>query len=666
MRRLTLLFSLLLLAVYTPLSAQKKTDLRILFVGGSSDFYTLGGVKADSLEMQKSAEARTASFAKLLKQYFKDVKVINRAEYSPALSDSYDVTIFDGKPKPWRERKMIYGDRGNVTDVIPAAYLPQDYSRPTLCIAENSEALGRSLGIKNDWYCLCLDADAHTWVKNHPIFNGPYKVTIKPVLKPTPQGAKEVAQMYGQNLPDSLEMWSVQTKGYSTVQTYRPGMVSRPDGYCDSPDAENICGGVSLKSVDAVALGRHANFFHWGFSAAPYDMTEEGKIVFINSIIYISKFTGEPIARKLDDRVSTRHYADAMKYLVTREAWEANNKAEREFAQAILEIRKKAQEKKAKGEALTGEEEMYLSYEANPRPEPTYSEYVKQRVPELYHIFGDDAAEYTRFYDKNRLWFRGGKDLGYGLDIDEDVRSLGIANNDIRLLDKAISMLEKGEDPALATRVLHRYTLCRFTSPSQWRNWYQTYKDKMFFTESGGWLWLINTTDKSVPGNDYSVLSGSAEQSKIPELKGETDDKNPVLLSAVLNKLPDGTMEVVIRMKIHQGYHTYANVSDQEPFIPTVVDIALPEGFQKVGELKIPEFKKSGDAGTTVYEGDGVFRQKIKRLQANGQQSKGQQVKDQQSKGAGPGEIKCTISYQCCDNSICFPPAEKVITLAIE
>jgi hypothetical protein len=646
MKRLTLILSLLLMAVGTHLSAQKKTDLSILFVGGSSDYFTMGGIKADSLDMQKSAEARTASFAKLLKQYFKNVKVINVAEYSPALSDNFDVTIFDGKPKAWRERKMIYDDKGNVIDVIPAAYLPQNYSRPTLCIAEYSEYLGRSLGIKNDWYCLCLDSDAHTWVKDHPIFRGPYKVTLTPVLKPTPQNAKDVAQMYGQSLPDSIEMWHVQNKGYSTVQTYRPGMVSRPDGYCDSPDAEMISGGLSIKSIDAVALGRHANFFHWGFSAAPYDMTEEGKIVFINSIIYISQFAGEPIARKMDDRISTRHYVDAMKYLVTREAWEANNRAEREFVKANLEIRKIAQEKKAKGEALTGLEEMYLNYEAETKPEPTYSEYVKQRVPKLYHIFGDDAAEYSRYYDKNRPWFRAGKDLGYGLDIDEDVRSLGVANNDIRLLDKAITMLEKGEDTALATRVLCRYTLCRFSTPSQWRNWYETYKDKMFFTESGGWLWLINTTDKSIPGNDYSVLTTSSEQIKVPELQGETDDKNPVLLSAALNKLSDGSMEVVIRMKIHQGYHIYANVSEQEPFIQTVVDIALPQGYQKEGDLKTPEFKKSGDAGTTIYEGDGIFRQKIK--------------------GNGPGEIKCTVSYQCCDNSICFPPAEKTFTLKIE
>lgn len=643
MKKIKIILSLILMAVFTNMGAQKKADLRILFVGGSSDFYTMGGAKVDSIEQKKSADIRTASFGKLLKQYFKNVSVINAAEYNPTLSDSYDVTIFDGKPTPWRKKKMIYDDKGNVIDVIPPAYLPMDYSSPTLCIAEYSNELGLSLGIKNDWYCLCLDAEAHTWVKDHPVFQGPYKVTLKTTLKPTPEGAKEYARIYGEKLADSIPMWSVQNKGYSTVRTYRPGMVSRPEGYCDSPDAEIISGGVSIKSIDAVAMGRHANFFHWGFSAAPYDMTEEGKIVFINAIVYISKFKEQPVARKMNDRISTRHHVDAMKYLVTREAWEENNKANREFNKNVIETQKRAKEKLAKNEKLDEMENVYLNFKLE--PEPTFSEYVKSRVPQLYHIFGDDADEYVRYYDKNKPYFYGGGDMDYGVDIDEDVRTLGIANNDKRMLDKAITMLENGEDTLLAERVLQRYTLCRFDQPSEWRKWYETYKEKMFFSESGGWLWLINTSDKSVPGTDYSVIQKN-EEVKVPELPGMTNNKNPVMISAALNKLEDGNLEVVIRMKIHQGYHTYAQVSEQEPFIPTVVNIEIPSAYKKEGDLKTPVFKKSGSAGTTIYEGDGIFRQKIR--------------------GKGTGEVKCTVSYQCCDNTICFPPAEKTILLKIQ
>ena len=101
--------------------------------------------------------------------------------------------------------------------------------------------------------------------------------------------------------------------------------------------------------------------------------------------------------------------------------------------------------------------------------------------------------------------------LGVHLDIDEEARYIGIANNDIRILDKAISMLETGEDVEIAKEVLERYTLCRFATPVQWRDWYETYKDKLFFTESGGWLFLINTFE-NVPGNDYQVRLDEQER----------------------------------------------------------------------------------------------------------------------------------------------------------
>ncbi|GAB1473014.1 hypothetical protein MASR2M69_04550 [Bacteroidota bacterium] len=219
MKKLIPIATLALLVVFTPLSAQKKTDLRILFVGGSSDHYLMGGVKADSSEQRKSADIRTASFAKLLNQYFKNVKAINVSEYTPSLSESYDVTIFDGKPTPWRKQKYLYDDKGRVTSVIPAAYLPDDYNRPTLCIAEYSNEIGRSLGVKNDWYCLCLDSDAHTWQKDHPIFQGPYKVTLKTTLKPTPSTAIEIAQMFGKICPTPLRCGVFKVKA---TQQFRP------------------------------------------------------------------------------------------------------------------------------------------------------------------------------------------------------------------------------------------------------------------------------------------------------------------------------------------------------------------------------------------------------------------------------------------------------------
>ena len=87
-----------------------------------------------------------------------------------------------------------------------------------------------------------------------------------------------------------------------------------------------------------------------------------------------------------------------------------------------------------------------------------------------------------------------------------------------------------------AKRVLTRYTLCRFATPQEWRDWYETNKDRIFFTESGGWFFMVNTRDLSVPGNDYRMrgqkIPGEdyrGEKRRVPETEAAlTSDKNPV------------------------------------------------------------------------------------------------------------------------------------------
>lgn len=642
-----ILFALLGLLMLQCVFAQGKQKVSVLYVGGSGEMETTGVSEVDSVELAKSVKARTASFSKFLKAHFRRVKVVDAKDYVPAMSADYDVTVFDGRPTPLRPTVIERDAQGRVVKYERAAYLPDDFDRPVLCIADASEEIGRSIGTKCDWFCLCLDADAHHWVKDHPIFQGPFKVDIRTEMKPTPPNAFEYAEMYGYELPAETEMWTVQTKSYTTDRSYRIGMVSRPEGFLDSPEAEVISSGTCAKSIDAVAIGRHGNFFHWGFSASPDYLTEAGKAALANAIVYISKFAGQHvIARKLDETIATRKQADAQKFLASREAWQDYNQMNRQYYQAVDSIRKVALTKQERGEELDGTEKMYLAMDFRQPEEPTYAEYLKQRFPTLYHVFGDDAAEYARYYEKNRAWFRPDEE-GYNLDIDEDVRTLGIANNDKRLLDTCIVMLEKGKEPELARRVLERYTLCRFATPAEWRKWYDTYQDKLFFTESGGWLWLVNTFDRSVPGNDYSVLKSEQmqETASQPAPEGETDEKNPVALSMEVNTQADGSRELVVRMKVHPGYHTYAQVADEDPFLPTVLSFELPEGCKLEGDLVTPVFTRLGETSTTVYTGDCLFRQKIS--------------------GTGKGEVKCMVEYQCCDDSICFPPARKTLTVQL-
>ncbi len=622
-------------------AAVKKSNLRILYVGGSSDYETIG-VDIDSSIVAASAKERMTSFEKFLKGYFKVVKVIHAEQYTYSMSDNYDVTILDGTPKPLRPKQILRDENGRYKGTIEALYFPQDFDRPVITIAELGNTVGRGIGLKTDWYCLCLDADAHHLVKDHPIFNGPWKTQLTMTLRPTPEDAKYYTYFYDAPLPDSTMMWTVQKRGYMTEPGFRIGMVARPWGFTDSPDAEYISSGVCAKTIDAVAVGRHANFLHWGFSASPDDMTDEARVVFANAVVYISQFAGQhPLARKYNDRRGTREYLKELKYLSTRDSWMERQISDSIDYAEIKRVKDRAVNKQKNGEQLSNEEKMFLDFEI-PR-KLTYEEYLIRYQKETFKKFGANEKAYTEYYDLNKPYFYC-PDALYVIEVDEDVKSLGIANNDIRLLDKAISMWEESWEMDKARRILYRYTLCRFDTPQEWRQWYETYKDKLFFTESGGWLWLVNTTDPNVPGNDYSILEKEIPaQTTNTAGQEQTTHETPVIAKAEYDV---AGKQILIRMKIHPGYHIYGKVSSSDPYIPTEIKVELSSGWQKEGDLLLPAFKQLNSSGTTIYEDDIVFRQKIK--------------------GNGKGTATVTVSWQCCDDHICMPPTEQVFTVSLK
>ena len=626
-------FTLLACLTIMAQAAVKKTNLRVLYVGGHSNMETFG-TDYDKEANAKSITERMASFEQFLREYFTTVKVIDAKDYNYRLSYDYDVTVMDGEPTPLKPKEMVReGQR--VTRVIYGQYFPDDFDCPVLTIAELGETVGRRLGVKTDWYCLCLDQWALGMRTEHPIFKGPYKVKMTLVDRPTPDGAKEFAPLVGETLPETTKMWHVNTKGYMTHPGFKVGMVSRPWGFEDSPEAEWISSGNCMKSIDAMALGRHANFFHWGFAAAPMDMTDEAKPLLANAIIYISKFAGQHVvARKLYESISTRIEARENAYRVTAKCYEQYkasienyNEQSKQYADSIKAV--------AAGGGKVGEREaMYLQWQ--PQPIPTRDDFLREMAGALYEEFGANEAAYAKYYAENTPYFYGSFE-DYGLKLDEDAKSLGIPNNDLRLMDKAVEIWQNGDEKG--RRLLERYTLLRYDTPQQYAQWLKKYRSKLFFTESGGWLWLVNSQDKNVEGNDYSILKyNEVPQQKTPEITEQTDPMNPVLVSSMVNDLPSGGKELLVRIKIHPGWHIYGYVAEQDPYIATTFDLQLPDGWQKDGDMQLPAFRTDGEYGTTIYEGDVLFRQRLK--------------------GSGHGQLKLIVNFQTCDNHACLPPRD--------
>lgn len=607
----------------------KKINLKVLYVGGSSDWEA--EAISDSVAYQKTVKERMDSFEKLLTTYFTTVKVIHASEYHQDLSKDFDVTIMDGKPNPIIPRiqdpvKNIYKRAG---------YLTEDFDLPMLCIADASSIMGNRIGCKNDWYCQCLDADAHSWKKDHAIFHTPYPVDLHAEVKPTPEQALHYAYLIPQGVPETISMWKVQTKGFSTDKGFRIGLVSRPWGYEDGIDAEYISGGVSQKSLDAVAIGRHGNFFHWGFSASPKYMTEQGKLVFINSIVYIAKFKGQGIiVRKYNETIPTRIETETFKMMASEAGYQELVETTKAANQIILDQKKDIQEKQKKGESLTEEEKYVLNMP--PLKTRSKEEFMELYLGPYYKMFGMNESAYHKYFDENKDWFCVAPD-GRFLMVDEDAKSLNIPNNDLRILDTAIQMWEKGEEVEKAKRILHRYTLMDFSEPSEWRNWFDKNKKRIFFSEVGGWGFLINSREPGI--NPYHAWEARKIMTNIPT--GETSEQNPVSITAVKEIMQSGEQIIYVKLKIHPGYHIYARTTSDSPFIPTTITFELPEGYEKVGNLNVPAGMFYSQSGTSIYDGTVVFSQSVK--------------------GSGKDNIRCKVSYQCCNDNICLPPTEKEI-----
>ena len=636
--------------------AQQKQDLSVLYVGYSpeQEMPTKTPMSWTSGErFQEEYKTRMPAFMEYLNTYFTKVESIDARKYTADLSGKFDITVFDEAVKPIKER-VIHNDpvTGKFQSMEAAIYLPNDFDRPAVFIAHTADVMGRSLGSKLDWYCLCLDRHAHHTKFDHAIFQGPFKVN--PTIKNRPTPTPILKSWDGADMPAQIQMWEVNTEGYHDGNGYRIGMVARGWGFEDSPDAEVISSGECDKQKTAVAIGRHGNFFLWGFAGSPDYMTEEAKQVFANAIVYTHKHANDKIiAKKYNSRIATKVYIEELLYYSTKKSYQGIVAFYTGINKETAKRNKQLEEKQAKGEDLSEDEKMSLTMK--PIVIPSREAYLKKQIGRnsWSKVTGLDTIKVRAYLEDNRDYFYSQPDGFYDLRVDEDCKSLGIANTDIKLIDAAISLLEENKDVDKAKRLLWRYTIEDFATAKEWRIWFNKYKSEMFFTQAGGYVWMIN--DANANSNVRPRKDKEVEAKKVVNAKLELDEPThaePVSIGAVL---VDGENEaektILIKTNIMEGYHIYAYVPKGEAYIKTEQGVKIPAGVDLVGKWdKTSPAPYPGKDGILIYKNENSFRHKIK-------------VGKDVAKGS---EIKCWLYYQCCDANICFPPKKKEFTLIIK
>ena len=271
---------------------------------------------------------------------------------------------------------------------------------------------------------------AHAESLDHEVYSKPFKVEPQFESMKTPRNYRGYPD--GDKLPDKMKVWRVQNTGKRFG-----GVVSRSYGFTDSPDAEIIALGVNVgKEYGAVGVGRHGNILQWGYSAPPSQMTDAGRKLFLNCVHYISRFDGKgPLIRR-----SSSHRMNSIRLaaLINRIT------DERFFSRTFdADLKKK--------------------YEGNP----------------------DGLVKYYR--DDFELIYRDGT-----FRIDSELKSLGIkSNREIATLERLISLLKDDSHAETARRLLARYTNQTFQTPQQWQSWFEENKDRIYFTDVGGFKFLV-------------------------------------------------------------------------------------------------------------------------------------------------------------------------------
>jgi hypothetical protein len=271
---------------------------------------------------------------------------------------------------------------------------------------------------------------AHGEPPKHEVYSKPFKVKPKYSFAETPSNYHEYPD--GDKLPDKMKIWLVQDTGepFGSV-------VARSYGFTDSPDAEIIALGFNMgKEYGAIGIGRHGNYLQWGYWGAPSQMTEAGKKLFVNCICYINKFDGKaPLVRQ-----SSSHRTNAIR-----------------LAALINRI--------------------------------TDDEFFARTFPEnLKDKYGNDPNGLVKYYkDDFELIYR---DTHF--QIDDELKSLGISSNrEIDTLQSLINLLSDSSKADLAKKLLDRYTEKSFQSKAQWQTWFDENKDRIYFTDVGGYKFLV-------------------------------------------------------------------------------------------------------------------------------------------------------------------------------
>ena len=126
-------------------------------------------------------------------------------------------------------------------------------------------------------------------------------------------------------------------------------------------------------------------------------------------------------------------------------------------------------------------------------------------------------------------------------------------------------------------------------------------------------------------------------------------DKGASEKSGVYTVENGALVTLVVRLKIADGWHTYADVGEQPYKKVTKINIELPKSARWEGEWQTPRTYPSVEPGLAEYRGDAVFTRQFYFISVP--------TEDRNvSTGQAQVSLLGTVRYQACSGELCLLP----------
>jgi hypothetical protein len=407
------LAAVLLAVAWIPQTAPAKelSELKLLYIGSE----------------------RAEAFVTFLKTKVAKIEARPRAGFEVTDADPFDVVLLDWpQSEETREMRKLTSPLGT----------REAWTKPTVLLGSAGLNLAVAWRMKGGIGCTCMDPLAYD-LREHEIFERPVKIDRSKMISiPTPKDFQfEIKDSKIKVLPlvDNHQ------------QLWKAGWCTYAYDFANNPDVEYFSGGVNAKTPTAAGLWRQGNFLHFGFEQSPAEMNEQGGMILINSIAYISRFTEDrPIA------VTPSPFAGP----ITR--------PRRDPARFLRN--------------------------------PEYKlDWVKQMVaPEVWTEVQSFSREKTaEWFDQNQSFLH--PSTNHQLELDPDLVALGVSFDKPEFFDKVIAELRtsSGASPR-ARRLLARYAPIgpMNGSADDWTAWWRENKAYAFASDSSDYRWYIDPLAK--------------------------------------------------------------------------------------------------------------------------------------------------------------------------